>query len=140
MASKVFLDVDVIIDYLTEREPHSTYSALLLELHYSKKLEIYISTASVNTVYYVAKKLIGKENARRLTRDLILDLSVVESSKSNLLEAFDSSFKDVEDAIQYTTSQNIKGLEAIITRNVKDFKHAEVAIFTPKMFLETLEK
>ena len=59
---------------------------------------------------------------------MVLDqyLEIVEpltTTKENLFGSLASSFSDLEDAFQYHTALNEKGLNYFITNNVKDFKH-----------------
>ena len=46
-----------------------------------------------------------------------------------------SDFRDFEDALQYFTAieNNIKTL---LTRNLKDYKHAEISVLTAEQFLK----
>jgi len=37
-------------------------------------------------------------------------------------------------------SLTIKGLEAILTRNIKDYTNSEIAVFTPENYLKTKEE
>lgn len=46
-------------------------------------------------------------------------------------ESLDSDFKDFEDAIQYFTARTRKGIDAIITRNIADFKLSKITILSP---------
>ena len=45
---------------------------------------------------------------------------------------------DYEDAVQHASAFE-SGLDAIITRNVKDYKNARLPIFTPDDFLQHLK-
>lgn len=71
---------------------------------------------------------------------LIENVEVLGTTKVEIVAALKTGFKDFEDSIQYTTALNIKGISAIITRNTKDYRKAEVAIFTPEVFITMLNK
>ncbi len=51
--------------------------------------------------------------------------------------ALNVSFKDFEDAIQYSSAV-INQLDIIVTRNIKDFPISKPKIFTPSQFLEEI--
>ena len=51
-----------------------------------------------------------------------------------LMHALDSGFNDFEDAVLYAAAIQA-GAEAIITRNTKAFRLAEIPIFTPEEFM-----
>ena len=137
MANKLFLDTDVILDYLTDRQPFANYSSLLFEMHEQKKVQIFISALSINNIYYVARKIIGEKKTLSLIDALIEDIEVVGTSKVEIRNALDSDFKDFEDAIQHSTAFKIKDIEAIITRNSKDYRKSKIAVFTPEIYLTT---
>jgi predicted nucleic acid-binding protein len=47
------------------------------------------------------------------------------------VQALGSEFKDFEDAIQYYTAESNSKLDAIVTRNTKDFKLSKISVLTP---------
>ncbi|SEG27181.1 hypothetical protein SAMN03080598_03167 [Algoriphagus boritolerans DSM 17298 = JCM 18970] len=53
-------------------------------------------------------------------------LTVVDVTASALKTGLKSSHKEFEDAIQIATAQEIKSLDYIITRNLKDFKTSAI--------------
>ena len=53
MVSKVFVDTDVIVDHLTDREPFANYSSLVFELHEQREVRIHISALSVSNIYRI---------------------------------------------------------------------------------------
>jgi len=137
MADNVFVDTNVIIDYLTDRQPFSMHSSLIFELHEQKQIKIHISAASVNTVYYVSRRVLGEKRTLDVIEGLIDTLEVIGTSKAELKAAFTFGFKDFEDAVQYSTALTVKKVEAIITRNVKDFRKSKIAVFTPEIYIQT---
>lgn len=49
--------------------------------------------------------------------------------------ALSSDFKDFEDGIQYYTAIE-KNLKILLTRNLKDFKAAEISVMTAEQYLK----
>ena len=47
-------------------------------------------------------------------------------------------FKDYEDAVQ-CASAIAEGLDAIVTRNAKDFTNSPIAVYSPSEFLEVIK-
>jgi len=137
MADKVFVDTNVVIDHLTDRHPFANHSSLIFELHEQKQIKIHISALSINTVYYVSHKLLGEQRTLNLIEELIETLEVIGTSKAEIKKALSVGFKDFEDAIQYSTALTIKKVEAIITRNVKDYRKSKIAVFTPEIYIHT---
>ena len=134
--NKYFVDTDVILDLLSQRVPHFHFSAVLFSLAEMGKFELYTSpTVMVNT-FYILRKNLGNENAKNALRKLRIILHVIDSSEKVLDLALNSNFNDFEDAIQYYTALDAD-IQTIITRNLKDYKTADILVQTPEMFLVT---
>lgn len=134
--NKYFVDTDVILDLLSQRVPHFHFSAVLFSLAEMGKFELYTSpTVMVNT-FYILRKNLGNENAKNALRKLRIILHVIDSSEKVLDLALNSNFNDFEDAIQYYTALNAD-IRTIITRNLKDYKAADILVQAPEMFLVT---
>ena len=134
--NKYFVDTDVILDLLSQRVPHFHFSAVLFSLAEMGKFELYTSpTVMVNT-FYILRKNLGNENAKNALRKLRIILHVIDSSEKVLELALNSNFNDFEDAIQYYTALNAD-IRTIITRNLKDYKAADILVQAPEMFLVT---
>ena len=52
--------------------------------------------------------------------------------------ALASDFKDFEDAIQYNTAIE-NDISTLLTRNLKDFKKANITILTAQQYLQTMD-
>mgnify|MGYP006269958207 CR=1 FL=1 len=136
MTSKLFIDSDVVIDFFTDRAPFANPASELFELNEQKVIELYISAVSVNNIYYIVRKYLDHKRAVQVIEDLIEMVQVIGTTRTEILQALRNGFKDFEDSIQYSTALTIDGIEAIITRNVKDYEKSEIAIFTPENYLK----
>jgi predicted nucleic acid-binding protein len=134
---RVLLDTDVVLDFVLERTPYVEAAAQLLELHAKKRYQGFISSITPINVFYVGRKAVGAEKARLSIADLLATLEVCPVTQVTLISALDSSFSDYEDAVQYSSAV-ASGLDAIITRNVRDYKNSTLPIFTPAEFLQRL--
>lgn len=132
---KVFLDTNVIIDFLAKRKPFDEAAAEIFSLADLGKIKIYISAISVNNVYYILKKPNGHKKTLSLINDILLLAELVDLNSMVIKEAKDSSFADFEDAIQYYSALKIKEAGAIITRDKRDFKKSKIAVLTPVEFV-----
>ncbi|HEY1009764.1 MAG TPA: PIN domain-containing protein, partial [Daejeonella sp.] len=52
----IFMDTNVVIDFLAGREPFATDAARLFNLAVEGKVKIYISAVSYNNIYYVLRQ------------------------------------------------------------------------------------
>ena len=53
----LFIDTDVIIDFLIDRKPHSREAAIIFTLMEHKKLKGYVSSLTLSNLYYVLRKV-----------------------------------------------------------------------------------
>ncbi|MEM9858494.1 MAG: PIN domain-containing protein, partial [Bacteroidota bacterium] len=60
----------------------------------------------------------------------------IGTGKREILQALKNDFKGFEDSIQYSTALTVEGIEAIITRNVKDFRNSQISVMTPLNYLK----
>lgn len=138
MVSKIFVDSDVIIDFFTDREPFANPASKIFELNESGLIQIYISAVSLNNIYYIVRKFIGHKDTIKIVEELVEITEIIGTTKKEIVQALKNDFKDYEDSVQYSSALNIKGLEAIVTRNTKDYAKAKLPIFTSDSFIKTI--
>jgi predicted nucleic acid-binding protein len=134
---RVLLDTDVVIDFLMAREPFAQRARQIFELNAQRKIQCYIASITPLNVFYIARKSLSIENRLKIIRQLLLQVEVTAIGHEILLKAFDFGFSDYEDAVQYACAE-ADGVEAIVTRNVDDYKNAKLPVFTPNDFLQHL--
>lgn len=136
MDMPAMIDVNVFEDVARKRQGWKT-SYAVLEHFRSLSDEGYISAWTAAVIYYFREKHLGDAQARAVTRKMIRNLTVLDFTSDALHVALDDKqFSDFEDALQFHIAQN-HGLEAIVTRNVGDFKVVEdkINILKPEEFL-----
>ncbi|HET9571023.1 MAG TPA: PIN domain-containing protein [Bacteroidales bacterium] len=134
---KLFLDTNIIIDLLSERQPFYTEAALIFSLADKKELEISVSTLSFATTNYILLQSKKSDEAKQILRKLKLIVKVLSLDEKIVeLALNDSDFKDFEDGLQYYTAIE-NGHDAIITRNLKDFKKSRIPVMTADQYLQT---
>lgn len=136
MGSKVFVDSDVVLDFFMDRMPFANSASELFELAENGELEIFLSALSLNNIYYISRKYLGHKQAIEVIVSLTEMTQVVGTRKSEIIQALKNNFKDFEDSIQYSTALTINGIEAILTRNIKDYTASQIAVFTPDDYLK----
>ena len=72
----VFFDTDIILDVATAREPFCEASAMSLSLAEMGRIEGFTSAIIFINVFYVLRKLIGREDALKFLKDLEQILSI----------------------------------------------------------------
>ncbi|MCF8461815.1 MAG: PIN domain-containing protein [Flavobacteriales bacterium] len=140
MAFKLFIDSDVVIDFFTDREPHANPASELFELNEKGDVVLYLSAVSINNIYYIVRKFLGHKKSIEVVETLTGMTEIIGTSKEEIVQALKNDFNDFEDSIQYSSALTIKGVDAIITRNIKDYRNSTIAVMTPLNFLKLKEK
>ena len=141
MASKdkFFLDTDVALDHLADRQPFAEYAHRLFALAETGKLTICLSSLSFSNLYYILRKLKGHEDALTLLRKLALLVRISAVTGAEIESALASSFKDFEDGIQHSAAKTEGGVSAIVTRNKGDYSPSEISVLSPDELLAKRE-
>lgn len=134
----LFIDTDVIIDFLTDRKPHSREAAIIFTLIERKKLKGYVSSLTFSNLYYVLRKLESHNKVISKLESVADILNILKVEQQIIKRALASGFPDFEDSIQYFCALEHKKIDVIITRNTKDYKSSEIPVMTPGDYLKTV--
>lgn len=135
---KVFIDTDVVIDFLTKREPFAIESMKIMEYGVRKQIEIHISSLSLNNIHYLISRKENKVIAKNHIKSLMKFIEILSVHRSTMEKAAYSEFKDFEDAVQnYCAEEN--EIKTFITRNIKDYTKSNLSIQTPREFIVNFE-
>lgn len=135
----IFVDTNIIIDVLANRQPFSESAAKLFDLAEKGKINLMISALSYSNIYYIIKKTCTHKEMISLLKDLEALTETVDVTKEIISKSLTSDFKDFEDSIQYNTALANKKISAIVTRNVKDYKGSKLTVLTPEEVLSVVE-
>jgi predicted nucleic acid-binding protein len=128
----IFLDTNVIIDFLANRQPFSLTAAEIFNASFSGKVKIYISSVSYNNIYYIIRQSLQHAETIRLLEELSEMTEIVDVTKEIFRKSLKSDFKDFEDAIQYHCALTINKIDFIVTRDSKDFKKSTLPVMNPQ--------
>ena len=133
--TQVFLDTNVIIDYLGNRTGFYDDAAIIMSLAINQKIELNAAAMSFATASYILSKNNNNDRIKTLIADFCKICRVVSTDEECVNYATLSDFEDFEDAMQYKCAQKANA-DYIVTRNIKDFKTANIKVRTPEDFLE----
>ncbi|GAA3978286.1 type II toxin-antitoxin system VapC family toxin [Mucilaginibacter dorajii] len=136
----VFMDTNVVIDFLADRKPFSMDAARIFDLGVIGKIKIYISAVSYNNIYYVLRQSLSHPVTLQLLNELADMTEIVDVTDNVIRQSLKTDFKDYEDAIQYYCALSISATNFIVTRNTKDFKKSTLPVLTPAEALKALEE
>ena len=131
---KVFLDTNVLLDFLLDRAPFNNDIAEIIEYSTTGSFQICVSSITITDTNYIIGRSEGSRSANKKTKRILELVTVENFGESVVTKASNSKFKDFEDGVQ-----NFCAVEAnhtiIVTRNAKDFKESRLSILTPTEFL-----
>ena len=132
----LFIDTDVIIDFLIDRKPHSREAAIIFTLIENKKLKGYVSSLTFSNLYYVLRKFESHNKVISKLDSISKMLTILKVDQQTIKDAIASRFTDFEDSIQYYCALDNKKIDVLITRNTKDFRKSEIPVMTPSDYLK----
>lgn len=135
---KVFLDTNIVIDFLGEREIFYNASAKIMTLADKKKIKILTSPTSISNTCYLLSKYENAKTALEKIQKFKVLCSISIMNDEVIEKAITSDFKYFEDAIQYFSAL-ASDCDLIITRNEKDFKNALIPVMNAESYLQTLK-
>lgn len=130
---KVFLDTNVLLDFVLGREGMNDTLAIL-QLKEENKVDLTTSILSMANIAYVAKRGRTKAELYELMQGLSEIIRTLQMDEVQLLEALSIIAPDFEDMLQMVCAK-VHDCDAIITRNKKDFTLSNTPVYTPTEFL-----
>lgn len=121
MVSKVFLDVNVLLDFLLKRKDFESAQQILLSAK-TREIKVYVSPSIIQTSSYYLQRSFNTETCKLLLSELLKIVMVIEASQETIQQALNSAMNDIEDAIHYYTA--IKHKMDYLISSDKDFQKA----------------
>lgn len=135
---KLFLDTNVVMDFLECRVPFLYDSVRIFQMGQDKAHQLYASDLTFANIAYLLRKSVSHDELYSKLSVLRTYLNVACIGEKAVDDAIRLRLKDFEDALQLFAARQIKA-DCIITRNDKDFQSADIKVFTPKEFLKNLQ-
>ena len=136
MKDRLFLDTNVMLDLLGEREPFYDSAAKIATLADKGKVRLIVSTLSYSTVFYLLSKYEDSEIAKEKLRKFKIISDTSDLTGKIIEKGLSSSFSDFEDALQYHCAIKAN-CNILITRNEKDFKDSEIPVMTAEEYIKS---
>lgn len=140
MEKKVFLDTNILIDYLASRQDYMAAS-IIITMAKDGYFRLLVSSLSFATASYILNAHHKKTNAEivAMFAKFVKMCNVTPVDSIVIDKAIASPFSDFEDAMQYYSAIR-EGADAIITRNSNDFSAAKIEVYEPQAFLDMLTR
>lgn len=134
---KVFVDTNILVDFVCRREPYAGEAKELFARCYIGEFELATSALSFVNAVYISKKY--KIDVKPYLKLVSAFIDVVDLQGLSVVEMLSSDWKDYEDACQ-NHSAILSSADCVVTRNKKDFKDSSLPIYTITELFGKLEE
>ncbi|MEQ8473073.1 MAG: PIN domain-containing protein [Marinoscillum sp.] len=132
---RAFIDPDVILEFLTNREPQAKEVAQIFSMAERKEVKLLASPQTFSNLYHVLRQFASHEKVVEKLRLLAELVEVGALDSKAVLNALKSSFSNLEDGLlNFCVEGN--NVKILITRRHKDYKYSGLSIMSPALFLE----
>lgn len=135
---RLFLDTNVVLDLLGEREPFYKSAAIIATLADKGEIQLIVSALTYSTVFYILSRYESNEAVKEKIRKFKVIVETSDLTDRIIDKGLASKFTDFEDALQYYCAVKLD-CDILITRNVKDFKESDIPVLTPDEFINSLK-
>ncbi len=135
--TRFLLDVNVVLDMLLDRRPHSAAARALWAAAERKQIEAVVPAHGVTTVFYVVARERSAAVARRVVNDLVLVPSIAPVDGTTLRRALALGWADFEDAVCAAAAE-AASCDLLVTRDAGGFKDSPVLVVDPVTALSLL--
>ena len=135
---KLFLDTNVLLDVLAQREPWVQDAATLLSLVDSGQVQGVVAAHTITTLHYLLSKHLGRAKAATALVELVDLVTIATVDASVIQKGLALGWDDFEDAVQAVCALQI-GADYFVTRNKQDFSALSIPVVTPSEVLPSLQ-
>jgi len=133
-SDKLYLDCNIILDWIIDRPPFSLDAVELINLIEKEELIGFVSPLVLANCYYIIKKTLDRKIASEFIQDCNSIFNIIDNTKSDFQAAIENSHKDFEDDLHYWAAIN-NNLDYLITRNKDHFRAEDIKIRTAEEYL-----
>ena len=131
---KLFIDCNILLDWLIVRAPFSEHAEKLFTLIEQGNIQGYVSPLTLANTYYILRKQTSKRIANEFLNDSLKIFKIIGITKTTTVDAIKNKHKDFEDDLHYFTADE-NNLNYIVTRNKSDFIKGKLKIVTAEEYL-----
>ena len=98
---RVWVDTDIFLDVLLDRQPHTSPASRIAALAQNRLIEGYVAPITINNIYYIARKDKSLEEIKRFLQNLTRYMHIGILDHDTVKIANHLGMNDYEDALQY---------------------------------------
>ncbi len=133
------LDIDIVLDYLQQREPWYPLAKALFLAEGQEKVVLYISANTVATIHFLIRRKDSRKKALAKIEMLLGRLRIADVTGAVIARALKLGLDDLEDAIQASAAME-SGIPVLVTRDTKDYGRMEsLQVLPPEIALAAIK-
>jgi predicted nucleic acid-binding protein len=132
---RVLLDTNIVLDVLFERQPWFEESRAVWQAHDHGLVAGHLAASTVTDIFYIGRRLVGLDTAWAAIDTCLATFQFCPVDDNTLRSARALPARDFEDNVLIACA-SLTGLDAIVTRDVRDFRDAPILVLTPAQLLE----
>ena len=134
---KIFVDTNVIIDYLADRAPFADDAEAVVDACVHDGNEGAITGLSACNAVYILGRAIGRRAAELLVRKVASLIGLLPVDPEVIRANLGAEHPDFEDSLQIAAAV-AWGADVIVTRDKAGFSNSPIKVLTPAEFLSRL--
>lgn len=134
---RILLDTDVNLDFVLARQPFFVEAKEVFVQLAQNKFEAYMASITAINIYYFGRKEKGRDYTLQELEKLLRIVRICPVNSIVLQKAINSPILDYEDAVQHECAV-AENLDAIVTRNIKDYTNSSIKVYLPSEFLQII--
>jgi predicted nucleic acid-binding protein len=134
---QVLFDTNLVLDVMLEREPWLAEARALWQAHEAGQLTAHVAATTLTNIAYIARRLTDGYRARQAVQVCLDTFEIISIDRSVLEAAQQLSGSDFEDNVQIASAETAE-LDAVVTRDVKDFQGSPRPVWSPAECLRRL--
>ena len=135
---RVLVDTNVVLDVLLDRRPFAEAATQVFAFVEESRIEGFLCATTVTTVDYLLGQALTPEETRDALQRLLNLFEIAPVNRPVLEQAMRSRISDFEDAVLEQAGRLV-AVDAITTRNVRDFEKSTVTVFDPLELISTVK-
>lgn len=134
MNKRIYIDCNILLDWLLDRQPFSYPAALIITLTESGEIHSSVSALTLANTYYILKKEVNQKVAEEFLKDALQLFQIVDLTAGCVRNAIENKYKDFEDDLHYFAATG-SSIDYIITRNTKHFRPENIRTASAEDFI-----
>ena len=136
---RVFVDTNVVIDFLGKREPFFRDAAIIFEMGRLGRLDLVVSSLTIVNCACILRKQFSSDVTLNKIEDFCQMLEISPIDRNVILNALSLRPSDFEDAVQYVSAKSFSP-DVFITRDQTGFNEFSALVMSPAEFIKECKK